>query len=180
MPRKKRNDNFTPEDIMSNFVMNQARPHEAKDVKDRNKVAINIDHTIHLNQMPMVDLDDRKAVHKRIEDYFKLCRDDSAMPNLPGLSMSLHITKNQFCNVENGRSKTAPQWLRDEFMMARTMLNALTEQGMLDGSMQAIPSIFVLKNNFGYKDQQDIVLTPGQVEEDIPEADLIEEAKLLE
>jgi len=178
--RKPRNDNMTAEDIMGAYVMGQTGRNSMYDNKDMTKVSMNIDHALRLHELPRVDLNDQKAVHKRINQYFEMCRDDGATPSLPSLSVALGITKNVYLNIENGRNKTAPQWLRAELEAAKTLLNALTEQSMLDGSMQAIPGIFVLKNNYGYRDQQDIVLTPGQQEEDIPEADLIAEANLLE
>ena len=58
------------------------------------------------------------------------------------------------------------------------MLNALMEDYVQNGKINPVPALFLLKNNFGYKDTQEFVVNNNVQEESSPES-LIEEANLL-
>ena len=177
MPKKKSVD-YTPEEILNNYVLGRKEP-VGGEALEPSKTAMFIDFNMRLSKLPMVELTDRKAVHKRIDEYFDLCREYHTKPTVEGLSLSYRIHRTNFLRIARGENKNVPKWLSDEFGFALQILNSLWADYTLNGQINPVSSIFTAKNNFEYRDQQDIVLTPGQVEEEIPEAELIEEAKLL-
>ena len=48
------------------------------------------------------------------------------------------------------------------------MLNQLLENWMQNGQVNPVVGIFLGKNNFGYRDQTEVVVTPNQVNADVP------------
>ena len=177
MPKKKSVD-YTPEEILNNYVLGRKEP-VGGEALEPSKTAMFIDFNMKLSKLPMVELTDRKAVHKRIDEYFDLCREYHTRPSVEGLALAYRVGREQFLRIARGQNKNVPKWLTDEFGFALQILNSLWADFAQNGQINPINSIFIGKNNFNYRDQQDIILTPGQVEEEIPEAELIEEAKLL-
>ena len=177
MPKKKSVD-YTPEEILNNYVLGRKEP-VGGEALEPSKTAMFIDFNMRLSKLPMVELTDRKAVHKRIDEYFDLCREYHTKPSVEGMALAYRVSREQFLRIVRGQNKNVPKWLVDEFNFAVQILNSLWADFMQNGQVNPISGIFMAKNSLGYKDQQDIVLTPGQVEEEIPEAELIEEAKLL-
>ena len=57
-------------------------------------------------------------------------------------------------------------------------LNSLMEDYMQNGKINPVAGLFLLKNNFNYKDTQEYVVN-NQVQEDVAPEKLIEEANLL-
>ena len=46
-------------------------------------------------------------------------------------------------------------------------MNQLLTQTMMDGRINPVSAIFLLKNNMGYKDQTDVVVTPNNPLQDL-------------
>ena len=180
MPKRtKISDMQTADDVLNNYIMNQKKPPVHTDPIQPSKAVMFLEHNMRIAELPEIDMTDRRAVHKRVGEYFNLCREDQTKPTFSGLAMAFRLTREQFTDICNGKNKMSPKWMRDEFSLAKMMMAAQMEDYMQEGQINAVAGIWLMKNNFGYKDQQEIVVTPGVIEEDIPEAELIQEAKLL-
>ena len=57
-------------------------------------------------------------------------------------------------------------------------LTAQMEDYMQNGKINPVSGIFLMKNNMGYQDKQEVVVTPNQVNE-VSETNLLEESNLL-
>lgn len=44
----------------------------------------------------------------------------------------------------------------------------MIEEYMQNGKINPVSGIFLMKNNFGYRDQTEVVVTPNQVNADVP------------
>ena len=76
-------------------------------------------------------------------------------------------------------SKTLPAESRNLIKKAYQLLNAQMESYMQNGKINPVAGIFLMKNNMGYADKQEVVLTPNQqLGEQVPAEDL--EKKYLE
>jgi hypothetical protein len=91
-------------------------------------------------------------------EYFKRCADEDMRPTVAGLSHSLGVDR-----------RTVQRWRAGAFRetshtpiieQAYNALEELWESYLMNNKMNVVGAIFLGKNNFGYTDQQDIVLSP--------------------
>lgn len=118
-----------------------------------------IRHALTTLNMPPIDISDPKQVEERIEWYFGHCIDNDMKPTVKG-----------FCNSLGIHKDTINTWKRGEYrkethqaiiLKAYNLLEELWENYMQNGKINPVTGIFLGKNNFGYQDKQDIVVTPN-------------------
>jgi hypothetical protein len=108
--------------------------------------------------LPPIDISDPKQVEQRITDYFNYCADNDRKPNIKGLGNWLGVD-----------STTVNSWRRGEYRAethsplikkAVDMLEELWWDYGQNGKTNPASWIFIGKNAFGMKDQQDITIRP--------------------
>lgn len=108
--------------------------------------------------LPPVDVSDPKQVQERIETYLDFCEDNDQKPNMVGLSLWLGVDRATLKRWKCGDlRKDTHQPLIERYT---TLLEDLWIQYMMNGKTNPASGIFIAKNLFGYKDTQDIVVTP--------------------
>lgn len=122
-------------------------------------------HAMVVARMPLVDLNDINAVRERIDWYFNHCFANDMKPTVSGLCNSLKISRQTLMMWRQGR-------FRDEsyqavVLEAYGMMEELWENYMQNGKINPVSGIFLGKNNFGYADKQEMVVTPNT---GVPEA----------
>lgn len=142
----------------------------------------NVAYTLHnMEIMTLPPLDCRicsaEELQQRCFDYMELCTRDGMKPSLAGLALSLDVSRQTLIYYVNGTSKI-PTENRMVLQRFNGVLNALAEDYMQNGKINPVAGIFLMKNNFGYKDMQEYVVNNNVQEETTPEG-LIEEANLL-
>ena len=116
--------------------------------------------------LPPIDIADPVVVEERINWYFKHCIEDDMKPGVAGLCGALGISRKTFYEwtVENTRASTHS----DLTKKARYTLEQLMEQYMMNGKVNPVSGIFLMKNHFGYADKQEVVVSPknglGEIE----------------
>lgn len=108
--------------------------------------------------LPLVNLMDENQVRDRINTYFQMCVERNLKPNIAGISLSLHCDRQMLLDICNGKKK-APVEVVDVIKQARRILNELMETYQYDGKGNPVSMIFLSKNNFGYKDQSEVVVS---------------------
>ena len=114
---------------------------------------------------------------QRIADYFNECHNEGLHPVVEGLALCLGTNTRTLLDWEHGVVKTPP-------VSSRTIKKAKQYIGDYDallaaeGKMNPVFYIFRAKNFYGLKDQQDVVVTPGNQlgGEDVAEAERILDA----
>ena len=98
-----------------------------------------------------------RKITKRIEEYFVICAEDDSKPSVAGLALAIGVDR-----------KTIWQWSQTEnsdrgntIKKAYQILNLMMEDYMQNGKINPVSGIFLMKNNFGYADKQEVVLTPN-------------------
>lgn len=145
-----------------------------------------LQNALDINNLPVVNLLNAEQVGNRIDLYFDKCIKNDIKPTIPALALSLGISKQVLESIidetESERTlqvyfegKSVPSSIRQILVRAKTIMNALIEDYMINGKVNPVSAIFLAKNNFGYKDTQEVVVTP-QREETLSDAELIEEA----
>ena len=120
-----------------------------------------------LMRLPKIDLRDPKQMRERVGEYFQLCADFDMKPAVTALGLSLGMDRRRLWEVKNGQDyQGMPQESKEVIKMAYDSLEMLWESYMQNGKINPVSGIFLGKNNFGYKDQQEYVVTPNTMGED--------------
>ena len=140
--------------------------------------------SMELTDLPAIDLHDPKQVEDRLHDYFNIHMRYDMKPTVAGMAMALGngTTRQTLWAIKNDQPsggsgyKTAlPSEVADSIKKAYLLLENLWENYAQNGKMNPVTSIFLGKNNFGYSDKQEYVLTPNQQNDNEYDADSIRE-----
>lgn len=135
------------------------------DLQDRTNPGDNsryIRHALATLDLPPIDIADPVQVEERISWYFDHCVDNDMKPTVKG-----------FCNAIGVHRDTIHAWRTGEYrsgthqaiiLKAYNLLEEMWENHMINGKINPVVGIFLGKNNFGYKDQQEHILTPNQTQ----------------
>jgi hypothetical protein len=119
-----------------------------------------IRHALATLNLPPIDVADPAQVENRISWYFEHCVSNDMKPTVKG-----------FCNALGVHRDTIHAWRTGEYragthqaiiLKAYNLLEEMWENYMLNGKINPVSGIFLGKNNFGYVDKQEHVLTPNQ------------------
>ena len=117
-------------------------------------------HALAISRLPLVDLNDTNAVSERIDWYFEHCFGNDMKPTVAGLCNALKISRTTLLEWRRGT-------YRDDsyqaiVLKAYSIMEELWENYMQNGKINPVSGIFLAKNNYGYTDKQEYVLTPNQ------------------
>lgn len=131
-----------------------------------------LSHALAIRAMPEIDTRDPVQVKQRINDYFALCAANDVKPSVKGFLNSLRVAKSTLWEWRQGnfRAGTHQQIICEAY----DVLEALWEDYMMNGKINPVSGIFLGKNNFGYQDKQEYVLTPNQQQITVEDVKLIE------
>lgn len=134
---------------------------------------------IKLFNMPKIDLHDPEAVAERLTEFFMLYAENDMKPTVAGMGMALGLDRRRLWEIKVG-AQTSNRWIedlpsevKDSIKKAYSLMENMWESYMNSGKINPVSGIFLGKNNFGYQDKQEMVLTPNtQNESDFNEDDL--------
>lgn len=131
-----------------------------------------LSHALAVRNMPAIDTSDPVQVKQRIDDYFALCVAHDIKPSVKGFLNALRVAKSTLWEWKNGgyRAGTHQQIICEAY----DVLEALWEDYMMNGKINPVSGIFLGKNNFGYADKQEYVLTPNQQQVTLEDIKVIE------
>lgn len=136
-----------------------------------------------LFNMPNIDMENESEVQKRLSDYFALYANADMKPTVAGMAMALNgmsrqtlwaITHNAPTG-STGYKSALPPSVTDLIKKAYFLLENLWESYMNSGKVNPVAGIFLGKNNYGYQDKTEYVLTPNQQSDNDYSADEIRE-----
>jgi hypothetical protein len=118
-----------------------------------------LSHALTIRSMPPIDISDPVQVQNRINDYFQLCVTNDMRPTATGFRNALRIAKSTLWEWRQGNYRAGTH--QAIICEAYDVLEALWEDNMQNGKINPVSGIFLGKNNFGYQDKQEYVLTPN-------------------
>lgn len=122
-----------------------------------------LEHNLKMWNWPPVDMKKPENVLERVTLYFQTCADDDMKPSVAGLALAFGIDRRTLWKWINGiQSDFVAAESRDALKKAYQILNAQMENYMQNGKINPVAGIFLMKNNMGYQDKQEVVLTPTQ------------------
>ena len=158
----------------------------AKKKQSKNELDFNIEvgdnnrylaHAIEVYNLPEIDLNNAEMVKNRVMEYFQICLKNDMKPNLAGVASALSVSRQYLWEIANNKTPK-PKAVVDVVKKVQFLLAQQMEDFMQNGKINPVSGIFLMKNNMGYKDAQEIVLTPNTEEKTT--SDLISEATLLD
>lgn len=131
-----------------------------------------LNHALAIRNLPPIEIGDPVQVKNRINEYFALCAQNDMKPSATGFRNALRIGKTTLWEWRQGSYRAGTH--QAIICEAYDVLEALWEDYMQNGKINPVSGIFLGKNNFGYQDKQEYVLTPNSGVEAI-DAKIIEE-----
>lgn len=124
---------------------------------------------LELFNMPNIDLESVDEVAQRLSDFFALYARADLKPTVAGMAMALNGRSRQWLwSVTHdqplggrGNESTLPPSVTDLIKKAYILMENQWEAYMMAGKLNPVTGIFLGKNNFGYQDKTEYVLTPN-------------------
>ena len=123
--------------------------------------------SIQLMNMSEIDLKDPEQVIDRLNEYFQIHADNDMKPTVAGMGMALGLDRRRLWEIKTGNFGTQksleelPTSTKDAIKKAYKMMENLWENYMQNGKINPVSGIFLGKNNFGYQDKTEYVVTPN-------------------
>lgn len=111
-----------------------------------------------LMSMPRVDTSSVEAVNERFLWYLDVCEQFDDRPTVEGFALATGYDRVSIRRIKDGEVKSVPEEVRLTLKRVWDMLNQMMTQYMVDGHLNPVTAIFLLKNNFGYRDQTETVV----------------------
>ena len=121
-----------------------------------------------LMTLPDINMKDPDQVAKRLEEYFSIQAEADLKPTVAGLGLALNgMDRRRLWEIRSGAKLGGhteidlPTLTVDYIKRAYNYMEILWENYMQNGKINPVSGIFLGKNNFGYQDKQEYVLTPN-------------------
>ena len=118
-----------------------------------------------LMTLPDIDMKDPEQVAKRLEEYFAIQAEADLKPTVAGLGLALNgMDRRRLWEIRTDvqdRNQDLPTTTRDLIKKAYKLMENLWENYMQNGKINPVSGIFLGKNNFGYQDKTEYVVTPN-------------------
>lgn len=121
-----------------------------------------------LFEMSNIDMNDVSAVEKQLAEYFAIYDRYDLKPTVAGMAAILGMDRRTLVAIINNRATGSDGYLttlRPEvtavIKKAYRLLENNWENYMNQGKINPVSGIFLAKNNYGYVDKQETVITPA-------------------
>jgi hypothetical protein len=136
-----------------------------------------------LLNMPDIDMENVEEVQTRLNEYFALYAQNDMKPTVAGMAIALNGMSRQTLTAiahdratgSTGYKSALPPDVTSSIKKAYFLLENLWESYMNSGKVNPVAGIFLGKNNYGYQDKTEYVLTPNQQNDNDYSADEIRE-----
>lgn len=121
-----------------------------------------ISHNLQLMGMTKPDMTDAEAIRQRIIEYFTICEKNDMKPSVEGMALAFGVERRSLYRWVNGiNCSYITQEGRNYLKTAYATLNAMMSDYMMQGKINPVSGIFLMKNNMNYSDQTEIIVTPN-------------------
>ena len=138
-----------------------------------------IKYVMAFSELPKIDYNDPLQVKQRTIDMFNICAAFDIKPSVAALAMALQIDRATLFNWLTRKTETIKnKECFDTIKNTYNQINLLYETYMNNGSINPVAGIFLMKNNMGYKDTTDYIITANQ-DNNIGLSDIVNRSGLL-
>lgn len=128
--------------------------------------------SLRLAELPKIDMMDAVAVEARLKEFFAIHIDADMKPTVAGMGLALNgIDRRRLWEIKTNTPSTTveinnlPPAVKDAIKKAYYLMENLWENYMQNGKINPVSGIFLGKNNYGYQDKTEYVLTPNSQNE---------------
>ena len=120
-----------------------------------------------LFNLPSIDLKEPQQVIDRLNEFFEIHERYDMKPTVAGMGMALGLDRRRLYEIKTGNYHTSkslselPTLTTVSIKKAYEYMEILWENYMQNGKINPVSGIFLGKNNFGYQDKQEHVITPN-------------------
>lgn len=134
--------------------------------------------SLQLMKLPDIDLRDPEQVIERLSLYFQIHAENDMKPTVAGMGLALNgMDRRRLWEIRTGNLKGGnseydlPTLTLDSIKKAYKLMENMWENYMQNGKINPVSGIFLGKNNFGYQDKTEYVVTPNTNSENDYNAD---------
>lgn len=109
--------------------------------------------------LPKVDINDPSQVEKRIYEYFEFCFSMDRKPSMIGMANWLGVDLATVSKWKSGDRR--PETMGPVIQRAMLFMEEMWVDYMQSGKINPASGIFLGVNLYGYRNQQDVVITPN-------------------
>lgn len=143
---------------------------------------------IALFNMQDIDMTNAQAVTGRLGEYFALYEQADLKPTVAGMAIALNGMSRQTLTAiahdrvtgSTGYKSALPPEVTAIIKKAYKMMENMWETYMNSGKINPVSGIFLGKNNYGYQDKTEYVLTPNQQNDSDYDAEDIRQRYLID
>ena len=124
--------------------------------------------SMQLMNLPDIDLKDPEQVIDRLNLYFQIHAENDMKPTVAGMGLALNgMDRRRLWEIRTGNFGTQkslaelPTLTKDSIKKAYKLMENMWENYMQNGKINPVSGIFLGKNNFGYQDKTEYVVTPN-------------------
>lgn len=152
-------------------------PYNGNSQGDNTKI---LRYSLELSRLPSIDVNDIEQVKQRVNEFFTISELHDMKPAIASLALSFGINRVTLFNWLTEKTNTVknPECL-NAIKNAYDIINSQYEIYMNNGKINPVAGIFLMKNNMGYKDTTDHVITTSNENQDSIN-DISNRANLLE
>ena len=120
-----------------------------------------------LFNLPPIDLHDPAQVNDRLNEFFRIHAEADMKPTVSGMGMALGLDRRRLWEIKTGAKMggtteyNLPTSTLVAIKKAYEYMEILWENYMQNGKINPVSGIFLGKNNFGYQDKTEYVVTPN-------------------
>lgn len=141
----------------------QKRPNRSANMKVQTKpgeMSQMITHAVNLQNMARwrIDTHNPDEMQERVDQYITYCIENNMKPTVESMSLAFGVDRTTLWNWREGKSNL-PESCRRVIQNGYNLMNDILTQCLVDNKINPVSAFFLLKNNHGYKDQTETVVT---------------------
>lgn len=158
-------------------IVKQKRPKKSEQMQVHTEPGDNtkyINHSLKLANLPQIDTKNVEQLTNRIIEYFTICSEDDMKPSVAGLAVAVGVNRKTLWEWSTAEKSDRSNVIKKAY----ALLDLQMTDYMQNGKINPVSGIFLMKNNFGYADKQEVVLTPNNPLGDVSDQKQLEERYL--
>lgn len=116
-------------------------------------------HSLEIYNWDKIDTNSTEEVEERICKYFLYCFENDIRPGVEGMALAIGVNRKTMYSWETEHRGSNPERAAT-IKKAKQFLADYMEQLSVNGKINPVSAIFLMKNHFGYTDKQEVTIAP--------------------